>query len=193
VGAVPAGAKRRRAAISKKVFVGNLSFDVTREELVETFKAAGAVVDAKIPTDRESGRPRGFAFVEFDSDESAQRAIALLHGKDLKGRPLRVNEAESRPPRPLGAGPRPTTGGPRSMGGGLGRPVGGGFAPPPLFPPDTPHERGQRRGRPLKKYRDSEGEFGQKPAGRTGKAEAAKRLPKRLKNVTDYDDIDDEF
>ena len=53
--------------------MGNLSFDVTREELIEAFSAAGRVVDAKVPTDRETGRPRGFAFVEFESDEAALR------------------------------------------------------------------------------------------------------------------------
>ncbi len=84
--------------------MGNLSFDVTRDELIQAFGAAGKVVDAKVPTDRETGRPRGFAFVEFEDDEAAQRSIALLNGKDLKGRPLRVNEAENRPPRPAGHG-----------------------------------------------------------------------------------------
>jgi len=69
--------------------VGNLSFDVTREELIEAFSAAGRVVDAKVPTDRETGRPRGFAFVEYESDEAAQRCIEQLNGRDLKGRPLR--------------------------------------------------------------------------------------------------------
>ena len=57
--------------------MGNLSFDVTRDELIEAFSAAGKVVDAKVPTDRETGRPRGFAFVEFESDEAAQKAVAL--------------------------------------------------------------------------------------------------------------------
>jgi RNA recognition motif-containing protein len=85
------------------VFVGNLSFDVSREELIEAFSAAGKVVDAKVPTDRETGRPRGFAFVEFADDEAAQKSIQLMNGRDLKGRPLRVNEAENRPPRPAGA------------------------------------------------------------------------------------------
>ncbi len=106
------------------MFVGNLSFDVTREELIEAFGAAGKVVDAKVPTDRETGRPRGFAFVEFESDEAAQKSIELLNGKDLKGRPLRVNEAENRPPRAPGApgaAPyrpafRPGGGGPPSYG-----------------------------------------------------------------------------
>ena len=87
--------------------MGNLSFDVTREELIEAFGAAGKVVDAKVPTDRETGRPRGFAFVEFESDEAAQKSIELLNGRDLKGRPLRVNEAENRPPRAAGAGGAP--------------------------------------------------------------------------------------
>jgi cold-inducible RNA-binding protein len=110
------------------VFVGNLSFDVTREELIEAFSAAGRVVDAKVPTDRETGRPRGFAFVEFESDEAALRSIEQLNGRDLKGRPLRVNEAENRPPRPPGAPgfTRPAPGG----GGGFSRPDGGGFSRP---------------------------------------------------------------
>jgi RNA recognition motif-containing protein len=116
------------------VFVGNLSFDVTREELVEAFGAAGKVVDAKVPTDRETGRPRGFAFVEFEDDEAAQKAIAILNGKDLKGRALRVNEAENRPPRPAGA--------PSFRPGGGFRPGSG----PPLPPPDF-HEFGRDFGR----------------------------------------------
>jgi RNA recognition motif-containing protein len=105
------------------VFVGNLSFEVTRDELIQAFGAAGKVVDAKVPTDRETGRPRGFAFVEFEDEETAQKSIALLNGKSLKGRPLRVNEAENRPPRPAGAG-----------SGAPYRPSfrsGGGEAPPP--------------------------------------------------------------
>ena len=115
--------------------MGNLSYDVTREELLETFGAAGKVVDAKVPTDRETGRPRGFAFVEFDDEESVQKSIALLHGKDLKGRALRVNEAEDRPPRAMGAGGapsyRPSFGGGGGGGGGSYRSGG----PPPMLPP----------------------------------------------------------
>ena len=108
------------------MFVGNLSFDVTREELIDAFSAAGKVVDAKVPTDRETGRPRGFAFVEFADDDAATKSISLLNGKDLKGRPLRVNEAENRPPRPAGAagGYRPAFG---AGGGGGYRPGGSAF------------------------------------------------------------------
>jgi RNA recognition motif-containing protein len=153
--------------------VGNLSFDVTREELIEAFSAAGRVVDAKVPTDRETGRPRGFAFVEYESDEAAQRCIEQLNGRDLKGRPLRVNEAENRPPRPPGAGPagggfsRPPGAGagfsrPPGAGGGFSRPgggggggfsrPGGGFRTPPTFPP--PEETGDTRGRRFRQKPD---------------------------------------
>ena len=89
---------KEKVDISNKVFVGNLSFDVTRDELIAAFASVGKVVDAKLPTDRETGRPRGFAFVEFEDDDAAQKCIATMNGKDLKGRPLRVNEAENRPP-----------------------------------------------------------------------------------------------
>ena len=128
--------------------MGNLSFDVTREELIEAFSAAGRVVDAKVPTDRETGRPRGFAFVEYENEEAARRSIEQLNGRDLKGRPLRVNEAENRPPRAPGSGPggfsRPGGGGGFSRpGGGFSRP--GGFRTPPAFPP--PEEAGESRGR----------------------------------------------
>ena len=79
---------------------------MTREELLETFGAAGKVVDAKVPTDRETGRPRGFAFVEFETEDAVRNCIATLNGVSLRGRSLRVSEAEDRPPRPAG-GPRP--------------------------------------------------------------------------------------
>jgi len=136
--------------------VGNLSFDVTREELIQTFSAAGKVVDAKVPTDRETGRPRGFAFVEFEDDEAAAKSISLLNGKDLKGRPLRVNEAENRPPRPAGMG---APGGFRPPGApGAYRPAGAGApyragapsygSPPPDF--NSEFVPMDDRGRPFK-------------------------------------------
>jgi cold-inducible RNA-binding protein len=153
--------------------VGNLSFDVTREELIEAFSAAGRVVDAKVPTDRETGRPRGFAFVEFEDDDAARRCIEQLNGRDLKGRALRVNEAENRPPRPAGAPPgggftRPSPGGFSRPGGGFSRPPGaGGYARPggfgrsaaPAFP--TPEEMGDSKGRRFRQKPD------QKPARKT--------------------------
>jgi cold-inducible RNA-binding protein len=122
------------------VFVGNLSFDVTREELIEAFSAAGKVVDAKVPTDRETGRPRGFAFVEFEDDDAAAKSITLMNGKDLKGRPLRVNEADNRPPRPGGPGGGP--GGPRPFGAPRSFTAG-----PPPEPPPFDADFGDRGGK----------------------------------------------
>jgi RNA recognition motif-containing protein len=137
---------RGETAISNKVFVGNLSFDVTRDELIQAFSAAGKVVDAKVPTDRETGRPRGFAFVEFEDDEAAQKSITMMNGKDLKGRPLRVNEAENRPPRPPGMG---GPGGYRPGGGPGYRPGPGG---PPSYgaAPSTDFDPSFERGRSFK-------------------------------------------
>ncbi len=100
-----------------KVFVGNMSFDTTREELQELFAQAGEISEVVIPTDRASGRPRGFAFVTFASDEAAAAAIQKLDGQALGGRNLRVNEASAdRPQRSFGGG----------GGGGFSRPFGGG-------------------------------------------------------------------
>ena len=123
---------------------------MTREELMEAFSAAGKVVDAKLPTDRETGRPRGFAFVEFESDEAAEKSIQLLNGRDLRGRPIRVNEADNRPPRPGGPG----GGGPPSGGGGHARSFGGP-RPPSSFgggPPagNNSFDVFDDRGRPIK-------------------------------------------
>jgi RNA recognition motif-containing protein len=131
-------ASAEETPIPNKVFVGNLSFDLTREELMEAFGAAGRVVDAKVPTDRETGRPRGFAFVEFEDDEAAAKSITLLNGKELKGRALRVNLAEDRPPRAPGLGRPP--GRPMGSGGRSGSPDFGG--PEPDF--------GGRGARPVK-------------------------------------------
>jgi RNA recognition motif-containing protein len=110
------------------VFVGNLSFDVTREELIEAFGAVGTVVDAKLPTDRATGRPRGFAFVEFEDEGAVAKAIEEMNGKEIRGRAIRVNEAETRPRRPGFAAPQgPSGAGDRFAGmppdfGGGGRP-----------------------------------------------------------------------
>ena len=180
--------------------MGNLSFDVTREELIEAFSAAGRVVDAKVPTDRETGRPRGFAFVEYESDEAAQRCIEQLNGRDLKGRPLRVNEAENRPPRPAGAPgfSRPAPGGgggfsPRPAGGGFSRPGGGGGAGGGYSRPGGGYGGGYRSGPPAAEFpppgsaEDIRGRrFRQKPDQKP----ARKQSPRRRK-----DDIpdDDEF
>src|SRR5229473_5064796 len=83
--------------MSAKVFVGNLDFKTSRDEVQSLFSQVGSIKDVFLPTDRESGRPRGFAFVEFESEEDAAKAIEKFNGYELSGRALRVNAAEDRP------------------------------------------------------------------------------------------------
>ena len=90
--------------MSSNLYVGNLPFEVSEEELRELFEAQGAVVSAKVITDRETGRPRGFGFVEMEQDEDAQKAIQNLDGQDFKGRNLKVNIAKPRESRGGGGG-----------------------------------------------------------------------------------------
>jgi cold-inducible RNA-binding protein len=101
--------------MSAKVFVGNLSFQTTKEELSDFLSEAGTIVDVFLPNDRVTGRPRGFAFVEFASDVEAEAAIERFNGKDLNGRSLNLNPAQDRAPRaprpPMGAGNMPFDGG----------------------------------------------------------------------------------
>ncbi len=79
-----------------KMYVGNLSFDTTKQELESLFSEHGAVTDVHMPTDRDTGRPRGFAFVTMDSAEAMESAIKQIDGTDLGGRTLKVNEARPR-------------------------------------------------------------------------------------------------
>lgn len=106
--------------MGSKVFVGNLDYNTRREEVQNLFAQVGEIRDVFLPTDRETGRPRGFAFVEFANDEDAAKAIEKFNGYQLGGRALRVNAAEDRP-RGAGGG-----GGGRGFGGGGGRGFGGG-------------------------------------------------------------------
>ena len=101
------------------IYVGNLPFSATEEEVRSLFETHGKVESVKIINDRETGRPRGFAFVEMSSTE-AQNAIAKTNGFNMGGRPLRVNEAQERP-----RGPRPGGGG--GGGGGYGGGGRGGY------------------------------------------------------------------
>ncbi len=106
-----------------KLYVGNLNFSTTEDSLKTAFSASGRSVKAvTIPSDRETGRPRGFAFVEMGSEADAKAAIAAMDGKELEGRTLRVNEAQERAPRSGGGG----GGGGGYGGGGGGRGGGGG-------------------------------------------------------------------
>jgi RNA recognition motif-containing protein len=97
---------------SVNIFVGNLAFSVTEQDVRELFAPYGVVDRINLITDRETGRPRGFGFVEMADDTAAQAAIAALHGQELAGRTLNVSEARQREER------RPSGGGPRGGGGG---------------------------------------------------------------------------
>jgi RNA recognition motif-containing protein len=102
----------------KRIFVGNLSFDSAEDDIRRTFEDHGEVESVQIMTDRDTGRSRGFAFVEMGSDEQAEQAIAALDGAMLDNRALRVNEALPREDRGGGGG-RPEGG--RSRRGGRGQ------------------------------------------------------------------------
>jgi len=94
-----------------KMYVGNLSFQTTKQTIESLFSQYGSVTDVHLPEDRESGRPRGFAFVTMDSKSAMEEAIKALDGKELDGRNLKVNEAQAREER--GGGGRPSGGGRR--------------------------------------------------------------------------------
>jgi cold-inducible RNA-binding protein len=122
------GARRKGERISSRVFVGNLDFDTTPHDLEELFAQGGEAVQVVLPTDRVSGRPRGFAFVEFSTEEQAAEAIQKFDGYELAGRRLRVNEATDER---------------RGAGGGHG--TGRSFASPPRPGRRHPRPKGSRR------------------------------------------------
>ena len=102
--------------MSNKLFVGNLSFNTTENDLNDAFAAFGTVTETNLMMDRETGRPRGFGFITMSSAEEAQKAIDALNGKSVDGRALTVNVAKPREERTGGGG-----GGRREYGGGGGR------------------------------------------------------------------------
>jgi cold-inducible RNA-binding protein len=106
--------------MSSKLFVGNLSFNTTENDLSTAFGAHGTVTETSLLMDRETGRPRGFGFITMSSAEEAQKAIEAMNGKDMDGRALTVNVAKPREERTGGGGGRREYGG---SGGGYG---GGG-------------------------------------------------------------------
>src|SRR6266480_598341 len=123
--------------MSVRLFVGNLPYSATDVDIRQHFGTVGDPSQIVIPTDRDTGRPRGFAFVDYEDRGVAERAIQQLHGQPFKGRPLSVSEArprEARPPMGGGGAPRPMGGPPRS----------GGFGAPPM--PDAGAPYRQSRG-----------------------------------------------
>ncbi len=116
--------ERQTNPMAKRLYVGNLAFQTTEDTLRAAFEADGRkVADVQLMLDRDTGRSRGFAFVEMVSDEDAQKAIGALNGQPLDGRPLRVNEAQDRAPRGGGGG----GGGRGGYGGGGGGGGRGGY------------------------------------------------------------------
>jgi cold-inducible RNA-binding protein len=111
--------------MNNKLFVGNLSFQTTENDLNDAFAAHGSVTEANLMTDRATNRSRGFAFVTMSTDEEAQKAIAAMNGKELNGRAITVNIARPREERPAGGGGRREYGG-GGGGGGRGGHGGGG-------------------------------------------------------------------
>jgi RNA recognition motif-containing protein len=102
--------------MAKNIYVGNLSWEATNDDLLNLFQEHGKVKRAQVISDRETGRSRGFGFVEMYNDDEAERAIQALNGAEYNGRPLKVNEAQ----------PRENRGGPGGGGGGGRGGYGGG-------------------------------------------------------------------
>lgn len=129
----------KEAQVGKKLYVGNLPFSIDDQQLHQAFSSYGQVMSAKVIMDRDSGRSKGFGFVEMATDEEAQSALGSLNGTQLGGRDINVSEARDPGPRSGGGGPRGGGfrggrggGGPRGNGG----PRGGGNKPPRRFGDD---------------------------------------------------------
>jgi RNA recognition motif-containing protein len=154
-----------------RLFIGNLPYDTTDAELREHFSPIGRLTQVFLPVDRETGRPRGFAFVEFENPAHAQQAITQFNNQAFKGRPLAVKEAQAR-------GSAPAPGGGSSAGGGMSRPPMAPRMPrfdaPPVDPaaidrsrrfgPDAPR-KGRARG-PKKEEKKPAGPIREKNTGR---------------------------
>ena len=182
-----------------RLFVGNLSYSTTEADLRTYFGTVAAPSQVVLPVDRETGRPRGFAFVEYAERPAAEQAIQRFNGQLFSGRPLAVSEARARedrgpgaPPRPGGySGPRPGgfSGPPRpggfNSGGAPPRP--GGFGPPRAFDPSAPAPpRGSRNFGP-----DAKPQRGQNAKAKKKEAERP-RGPIPLKNTGRSFSLDDD-
>jgi len=198
--------------MSVRLFVGNLPYDATEDEIRAHFSPAGNLASVFIPVDRETGRKRGFAFVEFIEGAQAQEAIRLFNNQPFKGRSLAVNEARAkeagpRPAGPGGGGYRPASAGgggyrPAPSGGGGYRPApsgGGGYRPSPSgggyrpsAPPDFMSDPGVDAGRA-----DRTRKFGPdaKPArhrAKSFKPEGGKKAFKEKLGGQIFGDVNDE-
>jgi cold-inducible RNA-binding protein len=129
--------------MSVRLFVGNLPYNTTEAELREHFSAVGPLTYVHLPTDRESGRPRGFAFVEFNDRSQAEEAVRRFNNQLFKGRPIAVNEARAKDDRSrTSPPPRPSLARPVAPSGPImDRPPLGGEKPSRDFGPDAPPRR----------------------------------------------------
>jgi cold-inducible RNA-binding protein len=126
--------------MGNRLYVGNLSYQLSTEDLKQAFEQVGPVTDAKVMTDRETGQGRGFGFVTMATEADAKKAIQELNGYALAGRNLRVNEAEDRPARTGGGG----GGGGYRANGGYSTDAGGGDSRPRVY--DNPGGGGRGKG-----------------------------------------------
>ena len=113
--------------MGSKLYVGNLNYNTTSSELEQLFAQHGTVQSAEVISDRDTGRSKGFGFVQMGSDEEAQAAIAAMNGQEIGGRTLTVNEAKPREDRPRGGGGGGGRGGRGGFGGGGGGGGRGGY------------------------------------------------------------------
>jgi RNA recognition motif-containing protein len=180
------------------LFVGNLAYSTTEADLRAYFGAVAPPSQVVLPVDRETGRPRGFAFVEFIDRAHAEQAIQRFNGQPYNGRPLAVSEARAREDRGPG-GPRPGgySSGPRPSGGFTPRPAGGFGAPRPPFDPGGPAPSGQAA-RSRNFGPDAKPQRGANAKGKK-KGEDKPRGPIPMKNtgrsfsLDDVDSLDDDM
>jgi RNA recognition motif-containing protein len=173
-----------------RLFVGNLPYDTTEAELREYLSAVGQLTSVYLPINRETGKPRGFAFVEFSQSEQAQEAISRFNNQPFKGRNLAISEARARESRPGDEG-RPRDTRPREprpfMGSGVG------FSRPPRLeraapPPDLDGARGSRASRSPDRRR------GRKQPEAAARGERGPKRPIREKpGGRIYEDFDDDY
>jgi len=170
-----------------RLFVGNLPYDTTEAELRDHLSAVGLLSSVYLPINKETGKPRGFAFVEFGEDSQAQEAIRRFNNQPFKGRNLSISEARAREARPMGGDmrPRPPMGRP-PMGGGPGgppRPFTPRFDRPAPGEPFTPGGGARKTGRPERPERpEAPRRKARKPGGEAGfRGERGPKRPIREK------------
>ncbi len=132
------------------MFVGNLNFKTTKDDLIEILSEVGRPVDVFLPLDRTTGKPRGFAFVEFAAEEDLEKAIALLNGREVAGRTLKANKADERPRRAAGPRQGPPPSRPRGDNGRQRESFQVDFAPEPFDFDDLRNGRGKGSRRNLR-------------------------------------------